>query len=111
LRYNMVFMDVSMPEMDGLSATRAIRKRFEKQKAGETKVEVLERQLLRPPWAWIVAFTASSSEAEKEDCMDAGMDDHVTKPAIKEALVVAMEQYAEACTIWHQSSSGGMKGQ
>ncbi|KAI8804081.1 hypothetical protein BJ742DRAFT_465079 [Cladochytrium replicatum] len=106
VRYQMVFMDVSMPDMDGLSATRAIRHRLERQKTGETDAEGFERHFHRPPWPWIVAFTASTSEAEKEDCMDSGMDDHVTKPATKEALVVAMERYADACRNWHQTSHG-----
>jgi len=60
--YDMVMMDVHMPEMDGLQATRAVIKEF-----GAN----------RPI---IIAMTAGAYEQDREDCLNAGMDDYITKP-------------------------------
>lgn len=60
--YAIVLMDIQMPVMDGLSATRAIR---------------TELKMTDIP---IVAMTAHALEEERERCMDAGMDDHISKP-------------------------------
>jgi len=58
----MVFMDVQMPEMDGLQATAEIIKIYGKK---------------RPI---IIAMTAGAYEKDKQECLDAGMDDYITKP-------------------------------
>ncbi len=60
--YDLILMDVRMPEMDGLEATRRIRERTD---------------LVQP---WIVAMTASAFADDRDACMDAGMDDFVAKP-------------------------------
>jgi len=70
-RFDLVLMDLNMPGMDGLSATRAIRAR--------------ERGLGLAP-TWIVAVTASTGEAEIQASLDAGCDDHLGKPFQKAAL-------------------------
>jgi signal transduction histidine kinase/DNA-binding response OmpR family regulator len=74
-RYDVVLMDVQMPEMDGLEASRRITAKWP---AGE-----------RPR---IVAMTANAMQGDREECLAAGMDDYVTKPIRVEALVQALLQ-------------------
>jgi CheY-like chemotaxis protein len=71
--YDVVLMDVQMPEMDGLEASRSITA---KSPAGE-----------RPR---IVAMTANAMQGDREQCLAAGMDDYVTKPIRVDALVEAL---------------------
>ena len=72
-RYDVVLMDVQMPEMDGLEASRRITAKW---KPGE-----------RPR---IVAMTANAMQGDREECLAAGMDDYVTKPIRVDALVEAL---------------------
>ena len=71
--YDVVLMDVQMPEMDGLEASRRIVARWPN---GE-----------RPR---IVAMTANAMQGDREECLAAGMDDYVTKPIRVDALVQAL---------------------
>jgi signal transduction histidine kinase/CheY-like chemotaxis protein/tetratricopeptide (TPR) repeat protein len=73
--YDVVLMDVQMPEMDGLEATRRIVAKYP---LGD-----------RPR---IVAMTANAMQGDREACLAAGMDDYVTKPIRVEALVEALMQ-------------------
>ena len=73
--FDVVLMDVQMPEMDGLDATAAIR---EREKATEAHVP-------------IVAMTAHAMEGDRERCRQAGMDGYVSKPVEAERLVAAVE--------------------
>ena len=72
-RYDLVLMDVQMPEVDGLEASRRITAKW---KANE-----------RPR---IVAMTANAMQGDREACLAAGMDDYVTKPIRVDALVEAL---------------------
>jgi CheY-like chemotaxis protein len=72
-RYDLVLMDVQMPEMDGLTATRHIVGKWPREK--------------RP---WIVAMTANAMAGDREACLDAGMDDYVSKPIRPEELAAAI---------------------
>lgn len=74
--YDIVLMDVQMPVMDGLTATRTIRQ-------GE------ERTGTHMP---IVAVTAHAMTGDRERCIEAGMDDYVTKPIDATILLAAMER-------------------
>ncbi|HEX9078058.1 MAG TPA: ATP-binding protein, partial [Desulfuromonadaceae bacterium] len=75
--YDMIFMDVQMPVMDGIQATRLIR-----------EMEAVRGE--RP--AVIVAMTANAMAGDRERCLEAGMDDYVAKPISKPALSAAMAQ-------------------
>ncbi len=75
--FDLVFMDIQMPEMDGLTATKAIRK-WESQNCREATHHLP-----------IIAMTAHAMKGDREKCLAAGMDDYVTKP-IKRELVFEM---------------------
>jgi signal transduction histidine kinase/ActR/RegA family two-component response regulator len=83
-RYDIVFMDCQMPEMDGYQATRAIRLR-----EGELGAQGGEAR--RVP---IVALTASAMTGDRERCLAAGMDDYVAKPFNKEQLREQIRKWA-----------------
>jgi len=73
--YDVVLMDVQMPEMYGLEASRRITAKWA---ADE-----------RPR---IVAMTANAMQGDREQCLAAGMDDYVTKPIRIDALVASLAQ-------------------
>jgi PAS domain S-box-containing protein len=75
--YDVVLMDVHMPEMDGLAATRAIR--FAEQQSGSH--------------ATIIALTANALERDRRACLDAGMDDYLAKPLNSDELRVVLERW------------------
>ena len=75
--YDLVFMDVQMPEMDGFEASREITRRWSADR--------------RPR---IVAMTANALQGDRELCLAAGMDDYMSKPIRVEELVAALERGA-----------------
>jgi two-component system sensor histidine kinase/response regulator len=72
--FDLILMDVQMPEMDGFEATRRIRE-LEESTGGHTR---------------IVAMTAHAMAGDRERCLAAGMDDYVSKPLRKEDLLRAL---------------------
>jgi len=73
--FDVVLMDVQMPEMDGFEATAAIR----------------ERERSSGKHATIIAMTAHAMKGDRERCFEAGMDGYVSKPLLAEALYAAIE--------------------
>jgi len=74
-RYDMILMDVQMPEMDGLEASRAIHEGWPAEEHPR-----------------IVAMTANAMQGDREECLAAGMDDYLTKPIQIKALQEALER-------------------
>jgi CheY-like chemotaxis protein len=73
--YDVILMDVHMPEMDGLQATRAIQEGWSQEQ--------------RPR---IIAMTANAMQGDRQECLAAGMDDYLTKPIQVQALQEALER-------------------
>ncbi len=76
-RYDLIFMDIQMPEMDGLEATRIIRER----ESGGTR---------RTP---VIALTANTMELDRELCTEAGMDGFIAKPFDRDDLVIELARW------------------
>ena len=75
--YDMVFMDVQMPEMDGFAATREIRK--------------MEQKYRELP---VVAMTAHAMKGDREKCIASGMDDYIAKPVVPKTLLEMVQRWA-----------------
>jgi CheY-like chemotaxis protein len=78
-RYDVILLDIQMPEMDGLEAARRI-------------CILHPRPLDRP---WLIALTAHAGEDDREECMAAGMDDYLTKPIRSDNLEIALRHAYE----------------
>ncbi|MBC8052870.1 MAG: response regulator [Sphingobacteriaceae bacterium] len=78
--HEVILMDVQMPEMDGLEATRQIRKTFEKQPI-------------------IVAMTANAMVEDKEECFQAGMNYYIAKPVVMEELLKVLAEASRTCAL------------
>ena len=76
--FDVVLMDVQMPEMDGFEATAAIR---EKEKGSGNHLP-------------IIAMTAHAMVGDKERCLAAGMDDYITKPIRRQELADVLKRYS-----------------
>ncbi len=80
-KYNLVFMDIHMPEMDGIEATRLIRS--------------LTSTALNPSIP-IIAMTASAMNSDREECRNAGMNDFVSKPFAINAIIDVVERWVSS---------------
>ena len=81
IQYDLVLMDVQMPEMDGLEATRRIR---------DAQTGVLN------PRVPIIALTAHAMKGDQDRCLAAGMDDYLTKPVRLPALTAVLQRWLES---------------
>jgi CheY-like chemotaxis protein len=84
--FDLIFMDVQMPEMDGLAATREIRRLERKRAKRILPKKMTSNGLSSIEGIPIVAMTAHAMKGDRELCMQAGMNDYVSKP-IKRELV------------------------
>lgn len=75
--YDVIFMDIQMPKVDGITATRKIRQDFKQQ-------------------PWIVALTANALPEDRQLCIDAGMNDFITKPIQIEDIVNIFVRYSNS---------------
>jgi protein-histidine pros-kinase len=82
--FDLVLMDVQMPEMDGLDATREIR-----------RVEAQRGRAAIP----IIALTAHALATDRDRCLEAGMNDYVSKPLQRSDLVAAMRRVLRPPTV------------
>ena len=87
-KYDLIFMDVQMPEMDGYEATRAIRA-LEAEKRSGSKTQTGKP----PPGIPIIAMTANVFKEDIERCLEAGMDSHVGKPLNLEEVMEKLNTY------------------
>jgi len=76
-RYDIVFMDCQMPEMDGFEATKAIRK----------EEDAIDRHTV------LVALTADALTGDREKCLKAGMDDYINKPFKPEQITAILKKW------------------
>ncbi len=79
--FDLIFMDVQMPEMNGLEATGKIRA-FEQTVANAGN----------KPHIPIVAMTANAMKGDREKCIKAGMDDYMSKPIKREVVFEILDQ-------------------
>ena len=73
--FDVVLMDVQMPRLDGLAATRIIRTRAD------------------GPQPYIIAMTANAMKGDREQCLEAGMNDFISKPVTMESLRRGLEEF------------------
>lgn len=78
--FDLVLMDVQMPEVDGLEASALIRQ--QESRTGKPAVP-------------IIAITAHASQADRQKCLDAGMDDFLSKPLRKHELLTTIKKYCD----------------
>jgi len=86
LSYDIVFMDCQMPEMNGYEASLAIR-RMEHDKDNTWKAPV-----------YIIAMTATAMQGDREKCLEAGMDDYISKPAQISDIQAALGRWEKTFT-------------
>jgi two-component system CheB/CheR fusion protein len=72
--YDIIFMDMQMPEMDGITATKIIR------------------QDLKLP-IWIIAITGNAKMSDRQICLDIGMNDYISKPIMIEKIIRVFDHY------------------
>jgi PAS domain S-box-containing protein len=90
--YDVLFMDMSMPEMDGVEASRRIREDWPSESH-----------------PWIIALTANAMESDRQECFKAGMDDFVSKPIELDDLRIALDRVPGKFI--RQSNDGAVKPQ
>lgn len=91
IAYDLVFMDCQMPEMDGFEAARVIRGR--ESRDAPVSVSDTHHPSLATRHVPIIAMTANAMPGDRETCLQAGMDDYVSKPVTSDALAAVFERW------------------
>jgi two-component system, sensor histidine kinase and response regulator len=86
--YDLILMDMQMPEMDGMEATRLIRQSAERQPV-------------------IIALTANTMQGDEDECIKAGMDDYLSKPLRLEDLISKLEKWYQPDIGSYRSAAAG----
>jgi len=94
--YDIVFMDVMMPEMDGLETTKVIRER----QKNKSRYPTYKSSLI------IVAMTASAMQGDRERCLAAGMDDYLAKPVRPEDVRKVIERWGATASSPESAMTG-----
>ena len=81
--YDVIFMDMQMPNMDGLTATKII----------------LNNGADKPNVPWIIAMTANAMPEDKANCFKAGMKGYIDKPVKVKKIELALADYFEAVSV------------
>ncbi len=81
-RYDLILMDIHMPDMDGIEATKRIRE----MEAGQNRTPIF-------------AVTSNMFREQREKCLEAGMDDYIVKPIHAKALVERINHYLNSTQI------------
>jgi CheY-like chemotaxis protein len=76
--YDIVFLDIQMPEMDGYETARQLRRRWPGDQCPR-----------------LIAMTGNAMQGDKERCLEAGMDDYIAKPVRVEDLQTALERWGQ----------------
>jgi signal transduction histidine kinase/HPt (histidine-containing phosphotransfer) domain-containing protein/ActR/RegA family two-component response regulator len=88
INYDLVLMDCQMPEMDGFEATAVIR---------DPESKILNHKVP------VIAMTANAMKGDREACLEAGMDDYLSKPVKKEDISVVLEKWLKPETPEHNA--------
>ena len=87
--YNLIFMDIQMPIMDGYAATQEIRE-IETRNLEQSSIINRESTIQKVP---IIAMTAHAIKGYRERCLKAGMDDYIAKPIRRKELLTIVEKW------------------
>jgi len=79
--YNLILMDIMLPEMDGFEITAEIRK-FEREESNKKQIP-------------IIALTANTLDNDREKCIQAGMNEYLAKPFTAQELVAVIQKFIQ----------------
>ena len=105
IRYDVIFMDCQMPEMDGFEATRLIREREAAVFVSSSEFRTHNPKPEIPHRVPIVALTANAMQGDREQCLAAGMDDYLPKPISVEDLAAVLERITKARACYRPGKS------